>query len=105
MRVSTSCEPTENVITDIFDHRQTNTVLDRGQRVEEFKLANQVGFDTFGFGQTRKAHQRRCANGVDDAVVNLAAKLSHVFLARFCIFAIKHMIYLYLSCDPTRSNG
>ena len=68
-----------------FDHCQTDTILDRCQRIEEFKLADQIRFYAFCFCQTRKANQRRCTDGVDNAVVNLTAKLSHVFLALFCI--------------------
>ena len=55
------------------DHRDADPVLDAGQRVEELELEEEVGLDP-GFGdEPLDAHQRRVADGLDDAVVDPAA--------------------------------
>ena len=58
-----------------FDHRQTDTVFDAGQRVEIFALSKNVARHASILHQARQPHQRRLADGVGDVLVNAATKI------------------------------
>ena len=56
-----------------LDHRDADTVLDRGDRVEEFELGQKVGLDALFLGQLVEADDRRVADGLGDRRVDAAA--------------------------------
>ena len=56
-----------------LDHRHADAVLDRGDRVEELQLGQQVGLDAVLLGQLVEADDRRVADGVGDRRVDAAA--------------------------------
>ena len=66
------------------NHRVPDAVLDRGQRVEEFELGDQVGLAAFRLGHAGDPHQRRCANRIDNGIVDLAAEFG------FRLLGVRH---------------
>ena len=60
-----------------LDHGEADAVLDAGKRIEELQLADDVGLHSELGRQTAHADQRCGADGVQDAVVDLAAKFGH----------------------------
>ena len=59
-----------------IDHGKADAVLNRGQRVEELALSGDVGLHAVRRGQLGQAHERGCADGLQDALVNLPAELA-----------------------------
>jgi hypothetical protein len=56
-----------------FDQRDANAILDTGNRIEEFELGQQIGFDTLILCQLIKTDNRRIADGIDNGIVDTAA--------------------------------
>src|SRR5262249_16053889 len=57
------------------DHRDADAVLDRGERVKELALAQDVGLGPGVMCQAMDADERGRADRLDDAVIDAAAKL------------------------------
>ena len=50
-----------------------DAVLDRGDRVEEFELGQEIGDDALLLGEFVEPHQRRVADRLGDRIVDAAA--------------------------------
>ena len=61
------CFSSASIIAD------ADAVLDRGKRIEEFQLEQDVGLDAGFLGHAVHAHQRRVADGFGDGIIDAAA--------------------------------
>ncbi len=65
-----------------FDQRNADTVLDAGNRIEEFELGQKIGDDALFLGQLVETDNGRVADRVHNGIVNAAtAGFAHVIAA------------------------
>ena len=57
-----------------LDHGNPDAVLDRAERIEKFALCQDLRLHPLVFGQSAEPHQGRGPDGLDDAVIDAAAK-------------------------------
>jgi hypothetical protein len=80
-----------------IDHADADTVLDRGNRIEEFQLEQDIGLGAGFGGHALDPHQGGVADGLGDGVVDASA-------ARFALFHDDSPCWWSLRLSPTLLN-